>query len=414
VTSPETVFAIPQDLIGRAIEIRRDIHRFPELGFEEERTAGIIETELQALGIEHRRVAKTGIVGVIRGALPGKVAGLRADMDALPVTERSGEPFASEVEGKMHACGHDAHTAMLIGAARVLQSSRHRLEGSVVLLFQPAEEGPGGALPMIEAGAMDDPKVDAVAMLHVDYRLPTGSIGFTPGVCNAAADEFYITVEGKGGHGSAPHTALDTIPCSAAMVLALQNIAARETDPFKSVVVTVGTIEGGYRNNIIADRVEMRGTFRSQDAEIREGLESRARRILEGIASAYQTKVDLKVIYGYPPVYNDPAIVETFKRYLCERHDRLKLETPAMTMGGEDFAYFAQRAPGVLVRLGIYSEARGSVHPGHSPQFRVDEDALAYGIETLVAFARGVGSGQVAGGASGDRRSPHSSDRRKS
>jgi len=412
---PETIAdAIAPEIAARAIEIRRDIHRFPELGFEEERTAGIIEAELSALAIEHRRIAKTGVVGVIRGALPGKVAALRADMDALPVTERSGEPFSSEVGGKMHACGHDAHTAMLLGAARVLQSSRHRLEGSVVLLFQPAEEGPGGALPMIEAGAMDDPKVDAVAMLHVDYRLPTGSIGFTPGVCNAAADEFYITVEGKGGHGSAPHTTLDTIPCAAAMVLALQNIAARETDPFKSVVVTVGTIEGGYRNNIIADRVKMSGTFRSQDPQIREALEGRARRILDGIASAYQTTVDLKVIYGYPPVYNDPTLVTTFERYLGERYEQLKFQVPAMSMGGEDFAYFAQRVPGVLVRLGIYNEARGSVHPAHSPQFRVDEDALAHGIETLVAFARGVGSGRVGGGASDDRRSAHSGDRRKS
>jgi amidohydrolase len=368
------------------------------LGFEEERTAGIVERELTSLGIEHRRIAKTGVVGVIRGALPGKVAALRADMDALPLTERSGEPFASEVAGKMHACGHDAHTAMLLGAARVLQAARHRLEGSVVLLFQPAEEGPGGALPMIEAGAMDDPKVDAVAMLHVDYRLPTGTIGFVAGVCNAAADEFYITVQGRGGHGSAPHTALDAIPCSAAMVLALQNIVARETDPFKTTVVTVGTIEGGYRNNIIADQVKMSGTFRSQDPKIREELEGRARRILEGVAGAYQTKVELKVIYGYPPVVNDARVCETFGAYLAEHAARLKVASPPPTMGGEDFAYFAQRAPGVLVRLGMYNEARGSVHPGHSPQFRIDEDALAYGIETLVAFARGVGSGAVTGG----------------
>jgi amidohydrolase len=368
------------------------------LGFEEERTAGIVERELAELGIEHRRIAKTGVVGVIRGALPGRVAGLRADMDALPVTERSDEPFSSEVAGKMHACGHDVHTAMLLGAARVLHGSRETLAGNVVLLFQPAEEGPGGALPMIEAGAMDDPKIDAVAMLHVDSRVATGAIGFIPGICNAAADEFYISVEGKGGHGSSPHTALDAIPCSAAMVLALQNIVARESDPFSTVVVTVGTIEGGYRNNIIADRVKMSGTFRSQDPAIRETLEGKARRILEGVADAYGVKVELKVIYGYPPVFNNPELVENFRTYLRQHHPRLKLESPPATMGGEDFAYFAQRAPGVLVRLGIRNEARGSVHPGHSPLFRVDEDAVAYGIETLIAFARGVGSGAVSGG----------------
>ena len=257
----------------RAIEIRRDIHRFPELGFEEERTAGVVERELDALGIEHRRIAKTGVVGIVRGSRPGNVAGLRADMDALPLTERSGESFSSEVPGKMHACGHDAHTAMLLGAARLLQRDAATLHGTAVLLFQPAEEGPGGALPMIEAGAMDDPKIDAVVMLHVDPRLDTGTVGFIAGACNAAADEFAVTIEGRGGHGAAPHTAVDAIPCAAATVLALQNIAAREIDPLKTVVVTIGTIEGGYRNNIIADRVRMTGTFRSQDPSVREGLE---------------------------------------------------------------------------------------------------------------------------------------------
>jgi amidohydrolase len=183
------------------------------------------------------------------------------------------------------------------------------------------------------------------------------------------------------------------------MVLAMQNIVARESDPFQTVVVSIGTIEGGYRNNIIADRVKMSGTFRSQDPLVRESLEGRARRILEGVAAAYGTKVDLKVIYGYPPVCNDAGVVETFWKYLERTHPRLKLESPPATMGGEDFAYFAQRAPGVLVRLGIRNEAQGSVHPGHSPLFRVDEGAIVYGIETLVAFARGVGSGTVKGGS---------------
>lgn len=346
------------------------------------------------LGIEHRRIAKTGVVGVVRGGLPGKVAGLRADMDALPILERSGEPCASQVAGKMHACGHDAHTAMLLGAARVLQSERDRLHGSAVLLFQPAEEGPGGALPMIEAGAMDDPPIDAVTMLHVDTRLPTGSIGFIPGVCNAAADEFYVRIDGTGGHAASPHLAKDTIPCAAATVLALQNIAARESDPFKTIVVSIGTIEGGYRHNVIADCVKLGGTFRSQDAEIRSGLEAKARRIVEGVAAAYGCRAELEMIYGYPPVDNDAVLAESFRAYLSAT-STLQVESPPPTMGGEDFAYFAQRAPGLMVRLGIRSEGAGSVHAAHSARFRLDEDALAYGIETLAAFARGVGSGEV-------------------
>jgi amidohydrolase len=383
------------EVAARAIALRREIHRFPELGFEEERTASLVERELDSLGIAHRRVAKTGVVGVIRGAGGGKVAGLRADMDALPVDERSGEPFSSEVPGKMHACGHDAHTAILLGAAHVLQAHREKLGGDVVLLFQPAEEGPGGALPMIEEGALDDPHVDAVTMLHVDSRLPTGTIGISPGVVNAAADEFYIDVEGVGGHGASPHTAVDAIPCAAAIVLALQNIAARETDPLKTVVVTIGTIEGGYRNNIIADRVTMSGTFRSQDQKLREALEGRARRIIEGVAAAYGARATIRVNYGYPPVRNDAALSEAFREYAASL-GFAAIDRPPPTMGGEDFAYFAERVPGVMVRLGIRNEAAGSVHPGHSPLFRIDEDAIAVGIETLAAFARGVGSGAVA------------------
>ena len=391
-----TSLLVPTEVSDRAIAIRRDIHRFPELGFEEERTAAIVEAELDALGIEHRRVAKTGVVGIVRGALPGRVAGLRADMDALPLTERSGESFSSEVPGKMHACGHDAHTAMLLGAARVLSQNLATLHGTTVMLFQPAEEGPGGAMPMIEAGAMDDPKIDAVAMLHVDPRLETGTIGFIPGACNAAADEFHVTVTGRGGHGASPHLSVDAIPCAAAIVLALQNIAAREIDPLKTVVVTIGTIEGGYRNNIIADRVKLTGTFRSQDPGVRASLEHRARRIVEGVAAGYGAKGELEMFWGYPAVINDATLAATFRRYL-EATSSMPVDSPAPTMGGEDFAYFAQRAPGLLVRHGIRDEAFGSVHPGHSPEFRVDERSLAYGIETLVAFARGVGSGAVFG-----------------
>ena len=390
-----TVIVPPADVRSRVVELRREIHRHPELGFEETRTQALVERELDELGIEHRRVAKTGVVGVVRGAKPGRVAGLRADMDALPITEKSGEPFSSEVPGKMHACGHDAHTAMLLGAARVLQGMRDELHGSVVLLFQPAEEGPGGAEPMIAQGALDDPKVEAVAMLHVDPRLAPGQIGVTPGPVNASADEFFVTVEGRGGHGAYPHTAADAIPAAAAIVTALQNIASRETDPLKSVVVTIGTINGGYRNNVIADEVKMTGTLRAHDPEIRNGLEARARRIIEGVAAAYNVKATLQVNYGYPPVVNNVQLAQNFRDYMKE-HSGLRVESPPPTMGAEDFAYFTQRVPGVHVRLGIRSDKAGSIYPGHSAQFRIDEEALPVGVQTLVAFARAVGNGEVA------------------
>jgi amidohydrolase len=247
---------------------------------------------------------------------------------------------------------------------------------------------------MIAEGVLDNPHVDAVTMLHVDPRLPTGSLGITPGPVNAAADELHLTIRGSGGHGGYPHKAVDAIPATAAVVLALQTIAARETDPLASIVITIGTINGGYRNNVIADRVQMTGTIRTYDPEIRNGVEAKIRRIVDGVAAGYGCTADISIVYGYPSVVNDAALAKSFAAYVRE-HNGTPIEQLPPTMGAEDFAYFAQRVPSVVGRLGIYNEKLGSIHSGHSPQFRLDESAIPTGIATLVAFAEGVTSGAI-------------------
>ena len=378
---------VNEALVARTVELRRAIHRRPELGFEENETAALIERELDALGSSTAASRRRAWSAIVEGAQRGPAVALRADMDALPVGEKTGLPFASEVEGKMHACGHDVHTAMLLGAAALLQAQRDALSGSAVLLFQPAEEGPGGALPMIEAGVLDEPKVEAIAMLHVDPRLDVGTIGISPGGVSASTDELYVDVRGVGGHGAYPHFAVDAIPASAAIVLALQNVVARETDPLASAVVTIGTIEGGYRNNVIADEVKMSGTLRAHDPAVRAALEERVRRIVAGLAAAYSVEAEIRLVRGYPPVINDDALAARFAAYV-QAHSAIRVERPEPTMGGEDFAYFAQRAPGLLVRLGVRNALSGAIHPTHSPLFRVDEDALPIGIATLVLFVR--------------------------
>jgi amidohydrolase len=378
--------AAADGLLADVIRWRREIHRRPELGFEEELTGALVESELRKAGIETSRVAKTGVLGVLKGAQAGKTIALRADMDALPVTESSGEPFSSEIPGKMHACGHDAHTAMLLGAAVSLAGERDRLAGTIKFFFQPAEEGPGGAKPMIEAGVMSG--VDAVAMIHVWPTLPAGTIGIRRGPATASCDDFDIEIRGRGGHGGYPHLAVDTIPIAAEIVGALQRIASREVDPLESVVVTIGRIEGGYRRNVIADVTKISGTIRCLNEVVRASIPERVERVVRGISEAHRAAYTLNIEHGYPSVHNDTA--------LADRIANIALATagvPAVTsierptMGAEDFSYFAQLAPGCLIRLGVGRP--GDVAPPmlHSPNFRLDEAALTSGVALLRALA---------------------------
>ncbi|MDQ6768339.1 MAG: amidohydrolase [Candidatus Eremiobacteraeota bacterium] len=370
-----------EPIYDQVIAWRRAIHAYPELGFDEHKTSELVESELRKAGIDTQRVAGTGVVGLIMGATPGKTLALRADMDALPIEERSGEPCSSTVPGVMHACGHDAHTAMLLGAAVSLASERARIAGNIKFIFQPAEEGPGGAKPMIDAGVLESPRVDAAVMIHVLPLLACGVIGWRTGAMMAAADEFRLHIIGRGGHAASPHLAVDTVPIAAEIVTALQRIPSREVDPLESVVLAIGTIHAGYRSNVIADRAEMTGTIRCFSESLRATMPQRIERIVKGICEAHGARFTLAFEMGYPAAINDARLtnlVAEVVRSTAEVAELVELPTPRM--GAEDFAYFAQAVPGCVLRLGV--AAPGAKDPAmlHSPEFRLDERSLRTGV----------------------------------
>ncbi len=368
-----------------AILLRRQIHRHPELGLETEKTSVLVESTLDELGIEHKRPITYGVTGVI-GPDTGPAILLRADMDGLPVEEATGLPFSSEIAGRMHACGHDAHTAMLLGAARYLKQHEAELNRPVVLMFQPAEEGPGGALPMIEAGILQNPEVAHAVMVHVDSDLPAGVIGLKVGAAMASPNDFRIIVSGRGGHGAHPDKGVDAIVASSAIIQACQTLVSREQDPIDPLVVTFGTIAGGYRENVLADRVTMTGTIRILEPMRREAILSRFRELVTTIAAAYRAQVDINIHRGYPPLVAD----ETFTRQVGNILEAALgsghvawLGHPSM--GGEDFAYIAERVPATNLHVGVVGE--GSQSGLHSPNFILNETAIGTGARALAAIA---------------------------
>jgi amidohydrolase len=380
---------LPPGIEDDVVRWRRRIHRRPELGYCEHETSALVERELVAAGLEVRRVAKTGLVATLVGSSAGKTVGLRADMDALPLTEQTGLEYASEIPGVMHACGHDAHTAMLLGAAVSLAKERDTLSGTVKFFFQPAEEGPGGAKPMIEAGVMDSPPVDVVAAIHVWPTLAAKSVGIGRGMVTASCDDFDIRVIGRGGHGGYPHHAIDTIPIAAEIVGALQRIPSREIDPLDSVVISIGKIDGGYRRNVIADETRLSGTVRCLSDSVRATVAQRIERVVSGICEAHRASHSIDFTIGYPSVKNDSRLTERVAEIASrvpEVSNIYALERP--TMGAEDFAYFAAAAPGCFMRLGCAAPNDTAPASLHSPQFRLDESTLPTGVALFRALAR--------------------------
>ncbi|HEU0116225.1 MAG TPA: amidohydrolase [Thermomicrobiales bacterium] len=380
------------EMLPGVIADRRDFHEHPELAYHEERTAGIVAERLRALGVDDIRtgIAGTGVTGLVHGAAsgPGRVVLLRADMDALPIHEQNEVDYRSRTDGVMHACGHDAHTAMLLAVARLLMDRRDEFSGTVKTLFQPAEElPPGGAKPMIEAGVLEDPHVDAVFGLHIDQNSPLGVVSVRPGPYMAAADRFTIALKGKGGHGAHPHDTVDPVLIGAQIVTALQSLVSREIDPISSGVVSVTAFLAGEAFNVIPDSAELRGTVRTFTPENRDLLEKRIGELVGGIAAAM--RADAKVDYnrGYPSTVNDPAMTDIVRQAAVETVGAEHVREGEPIMGAEDFSYFLQARPGSFFFVGSRNDERGLVWGHHHPRFDIDEAALAVGVETMTRVA---------------------------
>jgi amidohydrolase len=367
---------------------RRHLHRNPELSFHEERTSRFIADTLASFGdLEISRPTATSVVARLVGARPGPVLAMRADIDALPIEERNTHDFVSTTPGVMHACGHDGHTAMLLGAAAVLAGMRERLEGSVQFIFQHAEELlPGGAQELVQAGVVDD--ADLVVGAHLWLGLPFGQVGVKSGALMAAPDTFYLTITGSGGHAAMPHRSVDPIVVAAQVITNLQHIVARNVDPLASAVVTIGRIAGGTTHNIIPGSVELEGTIRTFDPALREEIPALMDRIIGGVTAAHGARHELRVERGYHPVINDERATDLLRRAVVRAVGADALVDATPVMGGEDFSAYQQRASGSFFFVGARDESRGIVHPHHHECFDLDERALDYGTRIFVAAAQ--------------------------
>ncbi len=378
------------DLEDYLVRIRRLLHANPELAFQEHETASLVAAELRKAGVPVRKgVGGTGVVGTLAGAAPGRTVALRADMDALPVQELSGEEFASRTKGVMHACGHDSHIAMLLGAARILSNHRAELMGNVKFLFQPAEEAAekgGGAKPMIEAGVLGSPKVDYVFGLHIFSNFPSGTFALRPGPVMAASGTFRIRIIGRGGHGSAPHQTIDPVFITAQLITALQGIRGRMVDPVEPSVVSVCSVHAGTRNNIIPDEAVLEGTIRTVNETTKKKVASLVRQISESVCATFGAKCEVEVDEAYPVTVNEPAAAAEVARILKSIPGTKTLEVPPLLVA-EDFSFFLQKVPGAYYFLGTRNEKNGCVSPNHSSRFRVDEEVLKYGSASLALVA---------------------------
>jgi amidohydrolase len=374
------------------IDIRRDLHRNPELGLQEIRTSKVVRKYLEEMGVRIETYeGQTSVVGTIFGAFPGKTVAIRADMDALPILEMNEVSYKSEKAGVMHACGHDAHVAILLGAARLFCNMKNELHGNIKLLFQPAEESVGGADTMVKSGCMKNPEVDYVIGLHVMPNLPCGVVETKYGALNAATDEVTITIEGKAAHGAYPELGTDAIVIAGQVITALQTITSRSVSPLDSVVLTIGTINGGAKNNILADEVRMEATLRTIDPEVRKAVKTKITSIVEEISKAFGGNGRVLIKEGYEALINTnevvDKIIQTAKETLGEDQLFLK-ENPSL--GAEDFSYFIDAAKGAFYHLGCANSKKNRNSPLHNNSFDLDENCLPIGVQMQVSIALGL------------------------
>lgn len=378
------------DLKTELVDLRRDFHRHPELGLQEHRTGQKVVAYLEGLELAVSRMNQTGVVGLLRGDRPGPTLLLRADMDALPIQEETGLDYQSSVEGVMHACGHDAHTAILLIAARILTAEKDALAGNIKFVFQPNEENVG-ALAMIEEGALENPPVDACFGIHVWTPLKTGQIGISAGPVMAGMEHFHLVVKGRGGHTATPQSAVDPILAAAAVINGVQVIQTREIDVLKEpVILMFGKIEGGTASNVIPDEVTLSGTMRYMfegPPDSPENPKKRFARVVANICAAHRAEYELSYLYGHPTLINHPEMAGIAAHVAsCQMTPRPEI-VPVVTLAGEDFSEFACRVPGAFCFVGAADPEKETVYPHHHPRFEIDENALPIGVELMVKSA---------------------------
>lgn len=378
-----------ESLRQKMVDQRRDFHVNPELSNREERTSRVVAERLRALGLEVKtNVARHGVVAILKGAKPGPVVAVRADMDALPIQETIDVPYKSKNAGVKHACGHDVHMTVALGVAEVLSKMRNQISGTVKFLFQPAEEGPpageeGGAPLMIKEGALENPRPQAIFGLHVLPTVDVGKVAYNSGPAMASADRFVINVRGKKVHGAYPHDGIDTVVVAAQCVTALQSIRSRRIDTTEPLVLTIGSIQGGNRFNIITDEVRLEGTVRTLSEDVRKKVQQMMRETLAGVTSAYGATFEMEYVEGAAVTYNDPKLVEETLPVMRRIVGNENLFSPKPQMGAEDFSYYQKVIPGFFYFLGVGNKAKGITAMIHTPEFDVDEESLVVGVKVM-------------------------------